>query len=327
MKIKINCVDFYGNPFGNYLFNLLNEHYDLEITSRPEILLYSNAGRDFRAYDCLRIFYSGENVRPNFRECDYAFSFDYSDDFRNYRFPDYAAYCDVNLLTRPKQLAQILAAKTSFCNFIYSNPIPQERIEFFKLLSQYKRVDSFGKVHNNMPEESGSADRSNQEWEQIKLDFMQRHKFSIVFENESYPGYTTEKIAHAFLANTIPIYWGDPLIAQEFNPDALINCHDFPSFEKAIERVIEVDQDETLYQQMLAQPAYPGNLVPENLRTESLLKQFDLIFGQVGKAKPVAQQEPLSALESSNAFSMFWQMFYRQGVRLKNRYQRFKYLR
>lgn len=303
------------------MFNLLDEHYELEVTSNPDILLYSNAGRDFRAYSCLRVWYSGENMRPNFDECDYAFSFDYSDNPKNYRFPDYAAYCDVNDLTAPKQLEEIWAAKTSFCNFIYSNPQPQERIEFFKRLSRYKRIDSFGKVLNNMPAEPDSADRSNQAWEQIKLRFMRRHKFSIVFENESYPGYTTEKIAHAFLANTIPIYWGNPLIAHEFNPAALINCHDFRTFEKAIGRVIEVDRNEALCRQMLAQPAYPNNQVPENLKTANLLKRFDFIFGQAGKDIPVAQKKS-SSLGSDHSLSAFR----RQRILWKNRYKRFKYL-
>ena len=318
MKVKINCADFYGNPFGNYMFKLLDEHYELEITQNPDILLYSNAGRDFLAYRCLRVFYTGENVRPNFNECDYAFSFDYSDNPKNYRFPDYAAYCDVKQLTKHKQIVESLRAKTSFCNFIYSNPIPQERIEFFKLLSQYKKVDSFGNVLNNMPTEPDSADRSNPDWEHIKLKFMKRHKFSIVFENESYPGYTTEKILHAFLANTIPIYWGNPLIAQEFNPNSFINCHDFSSFDKVMQRVIEIDQDDSLYQKMLAEPSYPNNQIPENLRVENLLKQLDAIIQQIGKMTPVAQQT-LSVRTAEPAF-------HKQSVLLRNRYHRLKYL-
>ena len=43
----------------------------------------------------------------------------------------------------------------------------------------------------------------------IKLKIISNHKFNIAFENSSYPGYVTEKITDAFIANTIPIYWGD----------------------------------------------------------------------------------------------------------------------
>ncbi len=36
------------------------------------------------------------------------------------------------------------------CAFMYSNPNAKERIEFFTKLSQYKKVDSAGKVLNYM---------------------------------------------------------------------------------------------------------------------------------------------------------------------------------
>ncbi len=59
----------------------------------------------------------------------------------------------------------------------------------------------------------------------------------------------------AFAGQTVPIYWGNPDIASEFNPKAFINCHDFPSLEEALEEVKRIDNDDSLFLEMLKAPA------------------------------------------------------------------------
>ena len=86
------------------------------------------------------------------------------------------------------------------------------------------------------------------------------YKFGIAFENHSRAGYTSEKIGHCLLAGNVPVYWGDPEVAEVFNPDAFINCHDFSSLDEAAERVLEVDSDPELYARYRAAPALaPGS--------------------------------------------------------------------
>ena len=36
------------------------------------------------------------------------------------------------------------------------------------------------------------------------------------------PGYVTEKIVNAFLAGSIPIYWGSRAVLEIFNPESFI---------------------------------------------------------------------------------------------------------
>jgi hypothetical protein len=292
-KVKINCTDFSSEDrrFKNYIYTLIAKHYDAEVSDNPEILLYSCSGQEFLKYDCLRIYYTGENTRPNFNQCDYAFSFDYSDHPGNYRLPDYAAYEDIRELLKPKDIDSIVRTKTRFCEFTYSNPFAQERIRFFKALSEYKRVDSFGKVLNNMRGVEGSADRTNINWKKYRRGFLAPYKFSIAFENESYPGYVTEKILYAMLANAIPIYWGNPEIGRDFNPKSFINCHDYKNFDEVIERVIEIDGNEELYRQYLAEPYYHDNRIPENLMEENILRRLDLIIGSKDRIVPVARRK------------------------------------
>ena len=326
-RIRINCTDFCSNElrFENYLFKLIAKHYDVEVSDDPEIVLYSCSGQEFLKYDCLRIYYTGENTRPNFKQCDYAFSFDHSDHPRNYRFPDYAAYEDVRELLRLKDVDSIVRAKTKFCEFTYSNPFPQERIRFFKALSKYKRIDSFGKVLNNTADVEGSGEWNGPNWMQYRRAFLAPYKFSIAFEHESYPGYVTEKILYAMLTNAIPIYWGNPDIGKDFNTKSFINCHEYSSFDEVCERVIEVDSDQALYRQYLAEPYYYGNRLPENLAEENIVRQLELIIANRDRITPVARKQlPVTRKEMKNSIFLYSRL-QRFERTLRGIYYRYRY--
>jgi hypothetical protein len=152
-----------------------------------------------------------------------------------------------------------------------SNPNASTRIEFFKKLSSYKGVDSGGRFLNNIegPIPTGVEN---------KMNWMRNYKFSITFENSSYPGYTTEKLMHALITDTIPIYWGNPLAGMDFNPKAFINCHDFNSFDEVIELVKEIDQNESLYKEYLSQPYLKDNVETEFCKEENIIARFDEII-------------------------------------------------
>ena len=55
-------------------------------------------------------------------------------------------------------------------------------------------------------------------------------------------------------AQTIPLYWGDPLVNKNFNPDSFLNLADFKSEEELIEKVIELDTDHGKYIDMMSKP-------------------------------------------------------------------------
>ena len=78
-KIKIDFISFWPgfNKTDNYFYNLLSEHYQIEIADNPDYIFYSifdGGNPAFNQYKCFRIFYTGENRRPNSNECDYAFT-------------------------------------------------------------------------------------------------------------------------------------------------------------------------------------------------------------------------------------------------------------
>lgn len=269
-QIRLDFADFWGafSPRNNYFTQLLSPYYELELCERPDFLIYSGFGKSFRERTGTRIFYTGENCRPNFRECDYAFTFDYVDRPEHYRLPLYAWYGDPSSLVKGRIDAErILASKTGFCNFVYSNPRCKIRNRFFELLSKYKQVDSGGKLMNNIGAPVGN-----------KPEFISRYKFTISFENDSHPGYTTEKIVEPMRALSLPIYWGNPLVHLDFNPRSFVNFFEYGSLESLVDRVVEIDRDDALYCEILRQPWYHGDKVNHYVRPANVLAQLERIF-------------------------------------------------
>lgn len=274
--IKVMFTDL-NRPFNlsnvNSLFEyrMASKRHNLVLSEKPDFLFYSCTGDEHLKYDCTRIFYTPENVRPNFNRCDYAFSFDYPVTERNYRLPLYRRWPEYTQLFNPRDPEKVLLQNRKFCSFMVSNSNAVERIDFFKKLSSYKRVDSGGRFLNNI----GNPIQKGYDH---KLSWMRNYKFSITFENSSYPGYTTEKLMHALITDTIPIYWGNPLAGLDFNPKAFINCHDFKSFDEVIELVKEIDLNENLYKEYLSQPYLKDGVETDFCREENILARYDEIL-------------------------------------------------
>src|SRR5581483_66282 len=104
--------------------------------------------------------------------------------------------------------------------------------------------------------------------------FISEYKFVISFENKRYPGYLTEKIVEPMLVNSIPIYWGDPMVDNEFNPKSFINVSDFESVDKAIQHIIELDQNDEKYKSYLREPWFANNVLNEDHLQENLIKKI-----------------------------------------------------
>ncbi|RCR67627.1 glycosyltransferase [Larkinella punicea] len=271
-EIRLWFTDFWDgfNIEDNYFINLLAKYYRVVLTKKqPDYLIFSWRGKDFYNYkNCIRIFYTGENLRPDFTICDYSISFDYdSYNGRNLRLPLYVMYGDMNELLLEKNVNTILKEKTKFCNFIYSNNNAKERKFFFQLLSKYKKIDSGGKVLNNI---GFKVDN--------KREFIKKYKFTISFENSSFLGYTTEKIIDPMIVNSLPIYWGNPKIYTDFNVKSFVNIHDFDCIEDAISKIIKIDKDEELYAKYLVQPFFKNNELNKYVKEDNIIKFFNKIF-------------------------------------------------
>ena len=253
--IKVKYTDWWNGfkPEEYRIHKILAKYFNVEFSEEPDYVISSVYSKDFLRYDCVRILYTGENICPDFNLFDYGIGFEYLDFGDRYlRFPNWlmnpAYEKDVERMCGKHRISESeMDEKVEFCDFVYSNgkadPI---REEMFQKLSGYKRVNSGGRFMNNMGMPGGVPN---------KYEFQRKHKFSIAFENSSQPGYTTEKLVQSFAAQTVPIYWGDPLVAKVFNDKAMIHVRDFSNLDEVVRRVMEVDQDEQLYHAMLAEPA------------------------------------------------------------------------
>jgi hypothetical protein len=266
-RIKLAFCDFWAkfNPANNYFTRLLSKHFDVQLSDDPDFLIFSCFGRQHRNFRCTRIYYTGENTRPDFRHCDYALTFDHSDNPRHFRLPLYGMCGDPLDLIKPPDfdLARVLEEKTRFCNFVYSNPLCPTRNRFFHELSKYKQVDAGGRLFNNIG--GPIAD---------KFALLRQSKFTIAFENESQSGYTTEKLSEPMHANSLPIYWGNPEVGRDFNPRSFINAHVWPNLQAVIDHIIEVDRNDALYCDYLRQPWYHENRVNHFVDPSHVLRWF-----------------------------------------------------
>jgi len=239
----------------------------------------------------IKIFQGSEHVKPRMDECDWAFSSDFEEDIKNprhMRLPTYV-FNDFQFgkkATPPKirkvNFNKIKKEKSKFCNFIYSQEVLL-RNDFFKKLSKYKKIDSPGRCMNNMlpigNHNSSKKSRMFKDWIGEKLDFIKRYKFTIAFENASIPGWSTEKLTHPMLVNSIPIYFGNKSVSKEFNSKSFININDFKNINEMIKHIIEVDNDNKLYRKYLEEPFYAKNNNVDYFDEERYLKQFKKIFG------------------------------------------------
>lgn len=284
IRIWFSGMGGHFNPCDNFITNLLKKHFEIELSKDPDYLIFSVNSTDYLKYNCVRIFYTAENLVPDFNICDYAIGFHYIDFGDRYiRYPLYLvdgfiAYENddytndlYRAIHKHERAKEAMKHKTDFCSFVYSNSKAlRNRQIIFEKLSEYKRVNSGGKYLNNIDRPVNN-----------KLEFQLKHKFAIAFENTSTLGYTTEKIVHAFSADTVPIYWGNPLIGREFNEKAFINCHklgltenaDDLIFEKIIERIKEIDQNDNLYYEMLSSHALSeeNNIDDQKTKLENFL--------------------------------------------------------
>ncbi|WRF30485.1 fucosyltransferase [Helicobacter pylori] len=262
------------------LYFILSQRYTITLHQNPDkpadIVFGSPIGsaRKILSYqNTKRVFYTGENESPNFNLFDYAIGFDELD-FRD-RYLRMPLYYDrlhhkaesVNDTTAPYKLKNnslyalkkpshhfkenhpnLCAVvndesdplKRGFASFVASNPNAPIRNAFYDALNSIEPVTGGGSVKNTL-----GYNVKN------KNEFLSQYKFNLCFENSQGYGYVTEKIIDAYFSHTIPIYWGSPSVAKDFNPKSFVNVHDFKDFDEAIDYIKYLHTHPNAYLDML----------------------------------------------------------------------------
>lgn len=290
--ISIYYSDVLKSTEDTEIYQWLTERYTVIIDPvNPDFLFYDIFGDDYKNYrGCVKIFLPTEDETANFNECDYAAGFahmDYGDRYfrRNFCLEELTT----DIQNRSSVSESLLNRK--FCNFIYSNPCYGEgsllRQEFCKKLMAYKHVDCPGLVLNNMDRRAIEELYFN-DWRESKRHFQSQYKFTIAFENDATDGWVTEKLPDPMLAFSVPIYYGDPDVNKDFNPKSFINIADFGfDLDKAVERVIELDNNDDAYLTMLKEsPLQPG------FRFDGKERFKEWIFSVVEKGRHPFNKDP-----------------------------------
>jgi hypothetical protein len=183
-----------------------------------------------------------------------------------------------NFLPRLINRPTITRIPDNFCSFIVTNHKCQTRNKMFELLNKYKKVNSMGRFANNV-----GYTLDYPYWSNNYLDVIGNHKFMICFENTKMETYSTEKIANPYIARTIPIYWGTHNIKNIFNPDSMLFLEDETdeSFEKLINRVIELDNDNEKYLEFIYRPIFTKDNIKfwdKNYMLDSIGRKIDKII-------------------------------------------------
>ncbi len=274
--IQIAITDDKYEPLFRTISEFVSDRYHFVLSKRKDApyVFHSASGHDVLKYSGIRIFATGEMVSPDFNTTDYAMGFDkmtYGD--RYLWLPLIRLYRDSyqSLITPRMDATNILNGKSNFCAYVMSNTANSapERTQIYDLISRYKTISSGGSWRNNI---GGRVDD--------KITFQSKHKFVIAFENMSFQGYLTEKFSEAAASQSIPIYWGDPSIGEIFNPKSFVNCHDYPTLEEAVEKIIELDQNDQAYLQMLSQPWFLNETEPECFSQQHSAAFLNNIFEQ-----------------------------------------------
>jgi len=196
--------------------------------------------------------------------------------------------------------SRILQSKSGFAAFLYQRcdkkfygNFAGLRVAFFDLLKEkYKQPDGLGGCRRSKSpkwRKTSYITRGSEKASYMDeaVEMFGRYKFVISMENSHVPGYMTEKIINALLANTIPIYLGDPNITDYINPKRFIHCKlseskvqgferrkfsglkerlkwardNFPGLETCMNRVKEIDENDELYKSIISEPILTGNKV------------------------------------------------------------------
>ena len=276
----MDCVDLYkGQNLEKWINNTLGNKFTFIFNSNnPDYLIYNVFGSknlDIKYNNCIKIAYFTENIFPDLYKVDYAVGFfhiNYLDRFyKKTEFFDKSIFYSIRkkyLLNKPKK---------KFCAAVISNKKALFRNKFITELSKYKKVDMGGKYNNNINEIVKN-----------KIEFLSSYKFSISMENSEAAGYTSEKIYQSFISGTIPIYFGNYMIDEYFNPNSFILIKSEKDLYNKIEFIKKLDNDDKLYKKTLNLNIFTNNINNNKIKFEICEEKKNFFFNIFNQDKPKA---------------------------------------
>lgn len=215
------------------------------------------------------LWYTGENVRPPV-DVSMSLSFDFEDySGKNLYYPliydtfiqsilgdvdeIFGARIDIGPLVNGRILQE--GFRKDFCTFI-NNATPMREYAVNAIKEEFN-LDLFGSISGN--------------YLKRKVDISSKYKYILCFENDSYPGYVTEKLLHAYALDAVPVYWGDLGREENINRKAFINVSDFRNLNEVVMALKSMSLND--YKQIYEQPLF-RNIPNYNYYLNCILKKF-----------------------------------------------------
>jgi len=282
----------------------LTVHGTASTSEKPDLVIFGPFGQEWKQLDASwpKVCYTGENSKPvNDPSVKLNIGYGIPDisDETYLRMPLWMFEIDwfgANLDQIQNPLPLPIDACTTgytdyskrdkFCAFIVTNPKNPVRNKAFKILDAYKPVDSAGRLFNNMGD-ALYAGLGGGGGELKKHAFLKSYRFCLAYENESTPGYTTEKLLHAKAAGCVPIYWGDPKVGRDFDTKGFLNVTSEEELVALVDAV-ESDKEGEAWKKLASIPAlstYSRDLVRRTF--SELVKRLVTVSGKADLAKSV----------------------------------------
>ena len=187
------------------------------------------------SHECIRLHITMENERPQYDKYEYFIGFDLGITNPNYlRFPYWMFVLDwpqlkavgetysrfghllsIDRLLEP--LGSGFLERKRRAAFLTTH-LREPRKSIFDLISETIPVDGFGRAFDSSVHHHKGSNLP-------KSEILASYAFNLCPENSMHPGYYTEKIPESFSSGCLPLAWSDPLVAHDFNPDAVINLY------------------------------------------------------------------------------------------------------
>ena len=278
IKYALSHCDIIAKSIEDIIPSSLLTKYEFDESRHPDYVFYSVTDRPeiYSSYpNAIKIFISGEPVSPAFTFFDYCIGMDritFGDRYCYY--PDFIRTCLANGILVQKNLEDLdlmVAQKNSFMDYIQSHDRPDGlREKWVKLFQTYKHVDCPGPHLHNVDVDVSSYAK--------KIAFQTKHKFSLIVEASDHPNFITEKIIHAFIAGSIPVYYGTKDVGSTINQRAFLSLNGKTETE-AIDTIKWLDNDDQAYRAMLCEPIFNNpSFIDECVRNYELF--LDNIFSQ-----------------------------------------------
>jgi hypothetical protein len=305
MQIRLAFGDFWSdfNKQDNIWIWILSQRHEVILDNTNPNLVIS-MGFDRIGENSLLIYHSNEPFFPDVKHLDndkYVFLSNFFLDIPNhFRFPSYYMYIIEFIRTGViknfdffNEKDRFIPEKTEFCSFV-SKSLHGKRGRFYQKLNEYKPVHTNIYNHFSIPYDNNQFNSSIP-----KINFIKKYKFNIAFENNwrgNYPcweganvingelqdmgGLISEKLIEPLISGTIPIYWGNEIVSKEFNSNTFLNYHDFKTENDLIDKIIELDNNEELYNSYFKEKISNEN---NFLTLDYVLDIFDKIVEKIPK--------------------------------------------